>query len=321
MATLMSDPILVIGAGISGLSCAHHLIRNGRSVLIIDKARGPGGRISSKRTDMGATDLGAQYFTARSPEFQAEVADWVQAGVVAHWSPRIAVYDDGKWEPSPDQQPRFVGSPKMGQLAHHLSAPLDARWSTRVTAILEHQVQLEDGTMIDFDHAVVACPADQAKQLLPELDAPDQAPCYAVWLDISADWDFDAAFVRHPDIGWIAKDSSKPGRSTSHRWVIHPTAQFSQANIECTAAEVIELIHAALSDIAPSKFNLVASGAHRWRYARPWDKDEGIRTGFVKVRSNLWVCGDYLLGGRVEGAWRSGRLAAQDLLAAENTTL
>ena len=41
--------ITVIGAGISGLTCATELAERGCSVTVFDKARGPGGRMSNRR--------------------------------------------------------------------------------------------------------------------------------------------------------------------------------------------------------------------------------------------------------------------------------
>jgi len=41
--------VLVIGAGVSGLSCARTLVGAGRSVAVLDRARGVGGRCSTHR--------------------------------------------------------------------------------------------------------------------------------------------------------------------------------------------------------------------------------------------------------------------------------
>ena len=43
--------IAVIGAGMAGLSCARHLQEAGCRVTVFDKARGPGGRMSTRRGD------------------------------------------------------------------------------------------------------------------------------------------------------------------------------------------------------------------------------------------------------------------------------
>ena len=49
MKDLIQSDVIVIGAGISGLMCATELERNGYSVQVLDKGRGPGGRMSTRR--------------------------------------------------------------------------------------------------------------------------------------------------------------------------------------------------------------------------------------------------------------------------------
>ena len=44
-----TDPIIIIGAGMSGLACATWLHRAGRPVLVLEAADGVGGRV---RTDV-----------------------------------------------------------------------------------------------------------------------------------------------------------------------------------------------------------------------------------------------------------------------------
>ena len=65
----MSAPIAIIGTGIAGLSAAHALQAAGQDVQLFDKGHGSGGRMASKRSEAGALDLGAQYFTARDRRF------------------------------------------------------------------------------------------------------------------------------------------------------------------------------------------------------------------------------------------------------------
>ena len=65
--------IAIIGAGMAGLSAALALKAAGRNPVLFDKGRGPGGRMSARRaqTPLGEVrfDHGAQFFTARDPDF------------------------------------------------------------------------------------------------------------------------------------------------------------------------------------------------------------------------------------------------------------
>ncbi len=75
--------IAIIGAGISAAAAAKILLAQGASVSVFEKARGPGGRLSSKRALAGSFDFGAQYFTARTEAFKHQVQLWLQTGVSA----------------------------------------------------------------------------------------------------------------------------------------------------------------------------------------------------------------------------------------------
>jgi NADPH-dependent 2,4-dienoyl-CoA reductase/sulfur reductase-like enzyme len=73
----------VVGAGISGLTCARTLADHGLPVTVFEKSRGVGGRMATRRSDNGAVfDHGAQYFTVRDQRFQNCVDSWQHAGLV-----------------------------------------------------------------------------------------------------------------------------------------------------------------------------------------------------------------------------------------------
>lgn len=85
--------VAIIGAGIAGLSCAQDLEAHGFAVTIFDKSKGVGGRMSHRYFGDWEADHGAQYFTARDPLFQSEVAQWVQAEAAKPWSGRIVTFN------------------------------------------------------------------------------------------------------------------------------------------------------------------------------------------------------------------------------------
>ena len=334
MSLATPQTIAVIGAGLAGLSCAQALLQAGHTVHVFDKARGPSGRMSTRRAedDNGPwqCDHGAQYFTARDPAFRAEVARWQQAGVAALWDARLASFDGNAWSTPATPLERFVGTPRMTSpaawLVQHLGEPALAQWQTTVQR-LDHT---EGGWAITsaehglhsprYSAVLLAVPAPQAVPLLAPVSPAGAAIAasarmrgsWAVMLRYASPvaLPFEGAFINTGPLRWVARDSSKPGRTGQETWLLHASPEWSEAHIEDSAEAVTTALlaaFAALGGPAP-----LAATAHRWRYA---DTEPALTQGsWWDAQMRLGLCGDWLHGGKVEGAWLSGRALAQQVL-------
>ena len=324
---MKSNPkVAVIGAGIAGLSCATSLKAAGIDLTLLDKSRGPAGRMSTRRGDDWQCDHGAQYFTARDPAFRAEVARWQHAGVADLWRARIAVLGEAGEHGADFALERFVGVPRMTAPARFLADALPLTVQTTVTEIRPSPdgwwlVSAEHGLHpTRFDAVLLAVPAPQAVPLLrttaPGLaNLSSRANMRGSWAlmlryDAPVALPFDAAFVNSGPLRWIARDSSKPGRPSGETWLLHATAEWSEAHIEATPEAVADTLLRAFAELgAPPP---EAWTAHRWRYA---DTEPPLDACHVwDVDRRIGLCGDWLNGGKVEGAWLSGRSLAQDVL-------
>jgi renalase len=330
--------IAVIGAGLAGLSCATALQQAGHQLSVFDKSRRPSGRMSTRRGEGWQCDHGAQYFTARDPGFRAEVARWQQAGAAALWSPRMAVLPAGVGAPAsrhaghPDaaegsqtSTDRFVGTPGMSAPGAFLAESLNLQTEATVQALSREAggwrlTTAEQGLLAThFDAVVLALPAPQAlalvrghSSLLSDLaERTVMRGSWALMLRHPAPLDlaFDAAFVNAGPLRWVARDSSKPGRLGQETWLLHATAAWSEAHLEDEPEQVAEALLAAWADLggaAPEAWT-----AHRWRYADtagPADGSAAPAEGWAwQAELGLGLCGDWLNGGKVEGAWLSGQ--------------
>ena len=326
-----SSRIAVIGAGLTGLSCATELQRAGCMVTLIEKSRGPAGRMSTRRGDGWQCDHGAQYFTARDAEFRAQVAAWMQAGVAAPWPSEIAILGDAELHRSNPRLERFVGVPRQTAparfMAEALAGKVELLKETTVTALLRHgpgwQLQTAEAGRLEtvFDAVLLTVPAPQAAPLLQPVAAQlaalaasaNMRGCWALMLRFAAAvaLPFDAAFVNHGPLRWIARDSSKPGRPGPETWLLHARAEWSEPHLEDTPESVAATLIQAFRDLggdAPQAWS-----AHRWRYA---DTEPALTQGAVwDAATGLGLGGDWLNGGKVEGAWLSGRALAARVLA------
>ncbi len=62
--------VAVIGAGMAGLVCAQQLKQAGYSVLVVEKSRGLGGRVATRRLHDIWADHGACYLKPKGEFFQ-----------------------------------------------------------------------------------------------------------------------------------------------------------------------------------------------------------------------------------------------------------
>ena len=316
----MSGPasVAIIGAGIAGLACARRLADAGLAVAVFDKGRGIGGRMATRRMGAGI-DHGAQYFTARGAHFQAQVADWLAAGVVAGWDAPAAVGRSG---------PAYVGVPGMTAPAQALARGLAVTIGFTVTQIVGRDggwslatADRPDGETRRFDAVVLAVPWPQAGALVTATGVawpvvtPVYAPCWALLLagggglaglpDVMAPDD--------PVIAWVARGSAKPGRGGGPETaIVHATPDWSRTHLEEPADAVI----AAMLDRLRQLAGPVAAddtAAHRWRYALV-EQAAGLPCLWDEA-ALIGACGDWCLGGRVEAAFDSGRALAVRVMA------
>lgn len=345
------DSVAIIGAGIAGMSCARVLTDQGLSVTVFEKSRGPGGRMSTRLGQgQWQCDHGAQYFTARHPLFVEQVSLWEQAGVVARWQPNIKTIGRRPDTLATAQQssPRFIGIPRMTSPARQLAADITVLTNTHIAAIrptAEGWLLTQEGGTNEagpFRYLVLAIPAQQAAELMSSLtkicesnSSLTQAlaschkyalrPCWALMLHLTQAEsaksnpavEFDAAFI-NPDVNetriasWIARDNSKPGRlcQQGDSWLLHATPAWSEQHLESDQQQVFATLLSEFRLLTGIQTEVSAYSLHRWRFAQAGNSDD--------CPAQLWlpdlglgICGDWLNGGRVEGAWLSGHYLAR----------
>lgn len=323
--------IAIIGAGIAGAACAAALAEQGEQVVVFEKGRRAGGRMSSKRTEHGYLDLGAQYFTARDPAFQKQCQQWLSSGLVTHWYGRLAQATADGLQVSPDNTLRYVGMPSMQAPVTRLLGNVDVSLDHQIDHILFDgqlwQLQSNGVSAGRFNKLILAIPQQQAAALLNPMllsslelsqifALPALLPCWAVNVQLDQPlWPFDGIFFKQDcQLSWAARQGSKPGRCNAGHWLLHFNATFSQQQLEADGSTIGQHAIQALQRLTDKTVTGQVSHYHRWRFAQQ-NRDYPVLGAVYLPELALGLAGDWLNGGRIENAWLSGRQLAQSILA------
>lgn len=310
----MHPRVAIIGAGISGLSCAQALHEAGASPIVFEKSRSLSGRLATRRWQGHIVDHGAPWFSwthSPPPPGLAQVdAPFLQA--------------QGSPQPEPPGGRSYLPSGN-NRLAPLLAPDIAPRLESPIHALapLPGDRWLVGGEVCQA--VVITAPWPQARLLLapwlPEPADPAEPRCLRT---LTAFFEYPGPPVG-PAAQWSGQDHANPILARSicenHKLsrilpgstvlVAHATPAFSETHFASdpdhwSAALEAEVRRAWDLPAAPR-----ATFTHRWGFSTvvsPWPLPPALPPG-------LFLAGDALSGSSIEAAAASGRAAARALLA------
>ncbi len=319
------ESCIIVGAGVSGLLAGRRLSAAGIRVTILEKSRGVGGRMSTRRIDSAIFDHGAQFITVREPAFARLMKEWSDAHLVSKWSdgfPRPG-------EPMQDGHPRFFIRGGMTAVPKHLAAGLEVQFTSRVAEIsLDgkwHVRLVGSGERLSADGLILTAPVPQSLDLLDlggvelpqavhaELMSLRYQPCLT-WMALpTSDQRLPAPGAIQFDGGvlqFVADNQQKGISPDAPALTIHTSPEFSRRNYD---ADEIETWGSIVKEVAQFTGPLRRASFQRWRYAQPIETHPR-RCLAVDLTAPLVLCGDAFGGPRIEGAALSGIAAAQSIM-------
>ncbi len=314
-------PVIVVGGGISGMSCAQVVASAGLHVILLDRGHRLGGRMASRTLDGRSVDTGASYFTVSDDAFAAVVHDWERRGLAHRWTDTFDVFDGGTAGEPKTGNDRWAAGQGLRSLVEDLADGLEIERQVVNSVVIAGepaQVRVDNRAA---SAVALAMPDPQARALLDStssiwaaLDDP-----FEPVLALSAGWDartwgslaggadsagaFDGAFVNGSEhLSWIADDGRRRGDDAAVL-VAHSTPTLAAAHLEAPEEAHAPMLTALMSLLgipeAPRWTHL-----HRWSVAKPAGSRE---QPFYLDDNNIGVCGDaWSQRPRVESAYLSG---------------
>ena len=301
--------LLIIGAGIAGLAAGRMARQAGLKVMMIDKGRRVGGRVSTRRIDGFVFNHGAQFVTSKSSDFGDVLHAANTAGMATNWQIE-------------DKKTVVIGTPMMRAIPLFLANDLPIQQNRRIARIIckTDHIQCVDTDDVPVTAKKVICtaPAPQTAALLTN-DFPDlaatasyaaYAPCLTVMLGLADDELLPKMPIKSPqhDIGWALCETARPD-AAQHRpaLTIQADTAWSAAHKDNRADSIIkQLIEKYQLATKCQIGEVLHAHAHRWLYARVTTPS---LADAIICQKNLAIAGDWLGGARIEHAFISGQRA------------
>ena len=331
--------VVVVGAGIAGLMASSHLSKAGYRVAVLEKARGVGGRMATRRIGEAVCDHGAQYFSVKGRAFGSVVSEAQDSLAVMPW---CDLFPHSKTAEGPVVElldevghARWRGAYGMTSLPKYLAKQLPEPVKTEVRVcslgVQDNAVHLscENSETVVARAAVLTAPVPQAVEIFqagglrpPAVDSEvwgvlssvEYFPCFSLMLWLAKPSllpDPGGLEVSSGPVAWIG-DNYKKGISPAPSLTVQATAEFSREHFDTEPSQVedklIEAVHSWIDGKASDEVR--ATSLQRWKYAFPVSP---LKAPMIAVQNKPPVvcCGDAFGGGRVESAASSGLAAAR----------
>jgi hypothetical protein len=319
--------VAVIGAGLAGLVCAQKLQDNQLQVIVLDKSRGVGGRVATRRLHDTRVDHGLPLWENQGKFSEKLLQKLQQEGLLKQWIDEVYEWTETGLKSTLRQG--YVPAAGMNAIAKYLAQNLNICKQCRVTNIQAqttwqlHHTASDEPMLADL--LVLAIPAPQAYDLLNPLPLPSTwlsklagvtyNPCLALMAGYSPahllNFPWKALRLHHPELAWVALDSSKRPPAPQPVFLLQSTPDFAQQFLDATELEHAgqHLLTIAAEILLPWLKSPDWFQIHRWRYATPHDS---LAAPYLASETLLPLvcCGDWCGGEGYESALASGEATA-----------
>jgi renalase len=306
---------VVVGAGISGLVLSLRLREMGQSILHLEKSRGLGGRIATRRDNEVTYDHGAQFYKVyKDKPFHLDER-WTSEGHVFSWIESQDFY----LKCSPGGLTSITKSIADRQsIVFEKKVHLLEQFFDPVSLSPQAKVHLESGEVYFARAVYLTAPVPQCLEIFErskieypaELNQIKYAKALVGLLEVQSDLQqvIDFKYLENVDseIFSISNQFNKKVSSKLAFTVVMRPAwseQFFDLNDDKSLDEIIEKFYHFFKNFDPS-FQVIRAQLKKWRYSHP------LRSYSKKYETlgqdrNIFILGDAFGGGSIRGAIES----------------
>jgi renalase len=333
--------VLIVGAGVAGLSCAAALRKRGADVTVVDAARGVGGRCATWRADDGLPlDYGVTFLHGLEAAFCAAITQVEGATVLHGWPERVEGHGVAcQPRAYARREQRLAYAEGLSAWPKQLARELHLHLRTRIVSFAHQGGRItalaEDGRSFVARDVVLTAPCEHLVRMLdgwpeagPVLDGPRHllrmvgtVPCLALLATYPASAPELGWHLRYPEeselLLLVSNEGSKQPTRNRRALVLQARPGWSLAHLDEPDEQVMRLM---LGEAGRLLGAWAASPAwlrlHRWHAARTDVSSELSGPMLLPLDSGarLGLAGElFARGAGVEAAWLSGRQLAERL--------
>ena len=296
----MTFDVIIVGAGISGTFMSSLLKEKKKSVLVLEKSSGIGGRLSTKPIGSQIVDYGCQYINPKFSITSRLVSNLKSLGLLneIHFNKNKRV---------------FISPFGMNKIPQYLSRKTRVLSNTFVNTISSKEKGWEvytDAGIFSSSSVVLTMPIAQVETLLKKSEVENFGLPKVDYLDFHTctftcdKQSMEDVFSKNESFPWICNNSKKGLRNTENAFTINVNKDITQRLKDLSTEQKLEIVEGLLDS---SGFeNIKGLNVHYWRYAFADNQDNPDY--FFDENNGLGVCGDSFSMGKVDGAIKSAEL-------------
>ena len=315
--------IVILGAGFSTAVLCHYL--NEKDVVIFEKARGPGGRSSTRKVDdVGVFDHGLQYISPKDKQFSEFLK---KNKSIKQWDGDF-VEIDGKITVLPPSEKLIGRTGNNDFVKSHINLE-QCHFKTRIEKIEflnDHWRLIDDSSKEHLAKQVIlTLPQEQTNELVKDLDIGFEIkenimkPCFTVMLGLKESPIFrhSGYVLNNPIVSWCANETSKQ-RELNNKdltlLTLQTTEEYGFNNFKKYRENKDQILNEIVSEFLDifkiDETEVVHKQVHGWLYAY---SDPVNTEVFYNKEKGIGITGDWFTGGRAENSWNNAKLLVEKL--------